>query len=137
MMEKMIFGRYVPADSIIHRMDPGQNYYYFLVRMYYVFLANNASHLCYLLVFILFYMFGLSRHSYYVFYMVDLNLLSGLVLFTFILQLFFTKEGTSYYLNSVRLRFMKKGLDKVSLFPLRFFFLILMTVIVNINNYTD
>ena len=22
MMEKMIFGRYVPADSIVHRMDP-------------------------------------------------------------------------------------------------------------------
>ncbi|MFL6559199.1 MAG: cobalt ABC transporter permease, partial [Bacillus sp. (in: firmicutes)] len=22
MMEKMIFGRYVPSDSIIHKMDP-------------------------------------------------------------------------------------------------------------------
>ena len=38
MMEKMIFGRYVPADSIIHRMDPRSKLTdYFLICMCYLF----------------------------------------------------------------------------------------------------
>ena len=38
MMDKMIFGRYVPADSILHRMDPRSKLIIiFLVCMYCLF----------------------------------------------------------------------------------------------------
>ena len=42
MMEKMIFGRYVPADSIIHRMDPRSKLLIIFLFVCVVFLANNA-----------------------------------------------------------------------------------------------
>jgi energy-coupling factor transport system permease protein len=41
-MEKMIFGRYIPGDSVIHRMDPRSKLIFVFVFICIVFLANNA-----------------------------------------------------------------------------------------------
>lgn len=43
MMEKMIFGRYIPGDSVIHRMDPRSKLIFVFVFICIVFLANNAA----------------------------------------------------------------------------------------------
>ena len=42
MMEKMIFGRYIPVDSIIHRMDPRAKLIIVFLFIFVVFLANNS-----------------------------------------------------------------------------------------------
>ena len=42
MMEKMIFGRYVPADSIIHKMDPRSKLMIIFLFVCVIFLANNV-----------------------------------------------------------------------------------------------
>ena len=42
MMEKMIFGRYVPAKSILHQMDPRAKLLFIFGFICVVFLANNA-----------------------------------------------------------------------------------------------
>ena len=42
MMDKMIFGRYVPSDSFVHRMDPRSKLIFVFAFICIVFLANNA-----------------------------------------------------------------------------------------------
>ena len=42
MMEKMIFGRYVPANSIMHQMDPRAKLLLVFFFVCVVFLANNV-----------------------------------------------------------------------------------------------
>src|SRR5690606_41763456 len=42
MMEKMIFGRFIPGDSIIHRMDPRAKILFVFVFIAIVFIANSA-----------------------------------------------------------------------------------------------
>ena len=38
----MIFGRYIPVDSIIHRMDPRAKLIIVFLFIFVVFLANNS-----------------------------------------------------------------------------------------------
>ena len=42
MMEKMIFGRYIPGDSILHRLDPRSKLLFVFGFICIIFLANNA-----------------------------------------------------------------------------------------------
>ena len=42
MMDKMIFGRYVPANSLVHRMDPRAKLFLVFLFVFIVFLANNV-----------------------------------------------------------------------------------------------
>ena len=41
MMEKMIFGRYVPADSTVHKMDPRSKLLIIFLFVCIIFFANN------------------------------------------------------------------------------------------------
>ena len=41
MMEKMIFGRYVPTNSVMHQMDPRAKLLFVFFFVCVVFLANN------------------------------------------------------------------------------------------------
>ena len=42
MMEKMIFGRYIPGDSFVHKLDPRSKLIFVFLFIAIVFLANNA-----------------------------------------------------------------------------------------------
>ena len=57
MMNKLIFGRYMPGDSLIHRLDPRAK---LLASFYFIgiiFLANNWETYLVLAVFTLFSVF--------------------------------------------------------------------------------
>ncbi|WP_026565724.1 energy-coupling factor transporter transmembrane component T family protein [Bacillus sp. UNC41MFS5] len=124
MMDKMIFGRYVPADSMIHRMDPRSKIMIIFLFVCIIFLANNV--VTYALIGIYtFLMLGLSRIPVRFLYG-GLKPVIWLVLFTLILQLFFTKEGALLYeLGPVKI--YEEGVRQGIFISLRFFFLILMT----------
>lgn len=124
MMEKMILGRYVPADSVIHRMDPRSKLLVIFFFVCVIFLANNG--ITYALIFIYtLFMLGMSR--------IPLRFLYGglkpviwLVLFTFLMQLFFTQQGTVLYrIGPVKI--YEEGLRQGLFISVRFFFLVLMT----------
>src|SRR4051794_3629073 len=92
MMEKMIIGRYVPTDSLVHRMDPRSKLIIIFMFVCIIFLANNF--LTYALIGIYtFLMLGLSRIPIRFLY-AGLKPVLWLVLFTLLLQVFFTKEGS-------------------------------------------
>jgi energy-coupling factor transport system permease protein len=124
MMEKMIIGRYVPADSLVHRMDPRSKLIIIFLFVCIIFLANNF--VTYALIGIYtFLMLGLSRIPVRFLY-AGLKPVLWLVLFTLLLQVFFTKDGNLLYeLGPVKI--YEEGVRQGIFISMRFFFLILMT----------
>jgi energy-coupling factor transport system permease protein len=124
MMEKMIFGRYVPADSVIHRLDPRSKLTIIFIFVCVIFLANNW--VTYALIGIYtFFMLGLSRIPFRFLYS-GLKPILWIVLFTLALQLFFTHEGhLIFQIGPVKV--YDEGVRQGVFISLRFFFLILMT----------
>lgn len=124
MMEKMIFGRYVPVDSVVHRMDPRSKLTIIFLFVCIIFLANNW--ITYALIGIYtFLMLGLSRIPFRFLY-TGLKPILWIVLFTLVLQLFFTKEGHLVF-HFGPIKIYDEGVRQGIFISLRFFFLILMT----------
>ncbi|OJG66454.1 cobalt transporter [Enterococcus malodoratus] len=91
----MIFGRYIPGDSLIHRLDPRAK----LVASFYfigiIFLANNWQSYLFLAAFTLFAVF-LSKINLN-FFLRGVRPLIWLIIFTVALQMLFTRGGTLYW----------------------------------------
>ena len=94
-MNKMILGRYIPGDSFIHRLDPRTK---LLATFYYiaiVFLANNWQ--SYLLISVItLAIIPLARVSFR-FFLRGLMPVLFLIVFTVLLQVFFTTGGHVYW----------------------------------------
>ncbi|WP_174734548.1 energy-coupling factor transporter transmembrane component T family protein [Mesobacillus harenae] len=124
MMEKMIFGRYVPAESVIHRMDPRSKLLIVFLFVCVVFIANNFWTYTLLAIYT-FGMVGFSTISPRFLY-AGLKPVLWLVIFTLILHVFFTKEG-ELILDLGLIKIYEEGLRQGIFISLRFFLLILMT----------
>ncbi|MGM0904292.1 MAG: energy-coupling factor transporter transmembrane component T family protein [Bacillota bacterium] len=124
MMEKMIIGRYVPADSILHRMDPRSKLIIVFLFVCVIFLANNFWTYG-ILVLYTFLMAGFSKIPAR-FLIGGLKPVLWLVIFTFFLHLFLTKEG-EIILDLGWLKIYEEGLRQGIFISLRFFLLILIT----------
>jgi energy-coupling factor transport system permease protein len=124
MMEKMIFGRYVPMDSVIHRMDPRSKLLLVFLFVCIVFLANNALTYILLGIFTLL-LIGLSKIPFRFLYN-GLKPVVFLVVFTLILHLFLTKEGDLLF-KLGWIEIYEEGLRQGIFISLRFFYLILVT----------
>ena len=64
MLEKMIFGRFIPGSSFIHKLDPRSKLSFVFLFIIAVFLANNVWTYGLLLGFTLFVIF-VSRIRFY------------------------------------------------------------------------
>jgi energy-coupling factor transport system permease protein len=124
MMEKMIFGRYVPMESVIHRMDPRSKLLLVFLFVCIVFLANNTSTYILLGLYTIL-MLGLSKIPIRFLYE-GLKPVFFLVLFTLILHLFLTKEGDLLF-KLGWIEIYEEGLRQGIFISLRFFYLILIT----------
>lgn len=124
MMEKMIFGRYVPAESPMHRMDPRSKLVLVFLFVCIVFIANNAITYGLLTVYTFFMVFSSKIPVRFLFG--GLKLVLWLVLFTLILHLFFTREGEVIF-QWGWLTIYEEGLKQGIFISMRFFLLILMT----------
>ncbi|WP_297077987.1 energy-coupling factor transporter transmembrane protein EcfT [uncultured Enterococcus sp.] len=95
MMNKLIFGRYIPGDSIIHRLDPRTK---LLTSFYFIgiiFLANNWQSYLFLAAFT-FVAILLSKINLG-FFLRGVRPLLWLIIFTVALQMFFTSGGQVYW----------------------------------------
>lgn len=95
MMNKLIFGRYMPGDSFIHRLDPRAK---LLASFYFIgiiFLANNWQTYLLLAIFTLFAV-SLSKVDMK-FFIRGIRPLIWLILFTVALQVLFTSGGEVYW----------------------------------------
>lgn len=124
MMEKMIFGRYVPADSPMHRMDPRSKLILVFLFVCVVFIANNALTYGLLVIYTFFMVFSSKVPIRFLFG--GLKIVLWLVLFTLVLHLFFTKEGEIIF-QWGWITIYEEGLKQGIFISMRFFLLILMT----------
>jgi energy-coupling factor transport system permease protein len=95
MINSMIIGKYVPGDSVIHRMDPRAKLLLIFIYVFIVFLANNSITYAILTIFT-FTLLALSRVPIS-FILRGLKPILWIVLFTFLLHVLMTKEGNLLY----------------------------------------
>lgn len=123
MMEKMIFGRYVPTNSIIHRLDPRAKLLIVFIYICIVFLANNVPSYVALAMFTLL-LIVLSKIPL-LFFINGLKPILWLVIFTFILHLFFTKGGNVLFEFGI-IKVYAGGLQQGIFISVRFMLLVFM-----------
>ncbi|UQS82383.1 energy-coupling factor transporter transmembrane protein EcfT [Bombilactobacillus folatiphilus] len=95
MMGKIIIGRYLPGNSLIHQLDPRAKFIATFLFVIIVFLANNWQSYVALLAFVLLAV-HLSKISLR-FFLRGIRPMIILILFTVILQIFFTTGGDPFW----------------------------------------
>lgn len=129
MMEKMIFGRYIPGDSFVHKLDPRSKLIFVFIFIAIVFLANNAITYALLLLFT-FMAVLVSRIRLY-FLINGLKPIIFLVIFTFLLHLFFTQEGDLLWKWKF-IEIYEEGLRQGIFISIRFLVLVFITSILTL-----
>ncbi len=129
MLEKMIFGRYIPGDSIVHRIDARAKLVFVFLFIAIVFLANNWITYSLLIVFTL-TIVAVSGIRFY-FIVSGLKPVLFLLVFTFLLHTFFTKEGT-VLLDLGFTEIYTGGVIQGIFIAIRFFVLVVMTTILTL-----
>jgi len=124
MMDKVIFGRYVPAESLLHRMDPRSKLLIIFIFVCIVFIANNSLTYGILLAYTVI-MILLSKVPIR-FILTGLIPVLWLVLFTFLLHLFFTREG-AILVDWGWFKIYEEGIRQGIFISMRFFLLVLVT----------
>lgn len=95
MMEKLIFGRYIPGNSWIHRLDPRAKLLSTIFFIFVIFLANNWQ--TYLVLFIFVLTAVLLSEIKMSFFINGIKPMIWLILFTVVLQVLFTGGGEVYF----------------------------------------
>lgn len=130
MMNKLIFGRYIPGDSFIHKLDPRTKLlgsFYFIGI---IFLANNWQSYLFLAAFTL-VAIALSKISF-TFFWKGVRPLLWLILFTVALQIFFTSGGIVYWHWGI-LRLTEFGVRNGIFIFCRFVLIIFMSTLLTLS----
>jgi energy-coupling factor transport system permease protein len=129
MMNSMIIGKYVPGDSVIHRMDPRAKLLVVFIYVFIVFLANNSITYAILSMFT-FSLVALSRIPFS-FVLKGLKPIIWIVVITFLLHVFMTKEGgVLYQIGSFSI--YEGGVKQGVFISLRFLLLIMITTLLTL-----
>ncbi|WP_042353141.1 energy-coupling factor transporter transmembrane component T family protein [Bacillus massiliigorillae] len=130
MMDSMIIGRYVPSNSVLHRMDPRSKLMLVFFFVCIVFLANNT---------ITYSILGAYTLALIIMSKIPIRFLfNGLkpiliiIVFTFLLHIFFTKEG-DILVEWGWLKIYEGGVRQGIFISLRFTYLILITTLLTLS----
>lgn len=129
MMEKMIFGRYIPGDSLIHRLDPRAKILFVFLFIAIVFVANNAWTYGILLAFTFAVIFMSKIRLYFL--INGLKPVFILLIFTFLLHIFFT-QGGRLLLSIGFIDIYEEGLRQGIFLSIRFLVLVFITSILTL-----
>ncbi|MFK2826873.1 energy-coupling factor transporter transmembrane component T [Bacillus sp. B190/17] len=124
MMEKMIFGRYLPLHSLVHQLDPRAKLLFIFGFVIIVFLANNALSYGVLALFtlVIVYLTKINLR----FLVAGLKPVIWLIVLTFLLHTFLTKEGR-LLIDIGFLKIYEGGVIQGAFISLRFLLLIFVT----------
>ncbi len=129
MMDSIIIGKYVPGQSLIHRMDARAKLLLIFAFVFIVFFANNLF--TYLVLGIFTITIVTLTKLPIRFLVKGLKPVLWIILFTFVLHLFVTKEG-ELLLQLGFISIYEEGLKQGIFISLRFLYLILMTTILTL-----
>ena len=128
-MQSLIIGRYVPGSSSIHQMDPRAKLLLVFFYVFVVFIANTFSSYALLGLYTFFIIILTKIPIRYL--LLGLKPIIYVILFTFILHLFMTKEGTMLFKIGY-FEFYEQGVTQGVFIALRLLYLILMTTILTL-----
>lgn len=128
-MDKLILGRYIPGDSLIHRLDPRSKLLAMFSFIIIVFWANNLINNVILasLTLMLVFLSGIKLS----FFLKGLQAMVGLVLFTTLFQLFFIQTGDIVF----RLGFLTvtdDGMKQAAIIFMRFLLIIFFSTLLTL-----
>src|SRR5690625_2167014 len=120
----IIIGQYIPGDSIVHRLDPRTKITIIFFFVIFVFFANNLFSYGLLTIFTLLAIIVTRIPIRYI--IRGLLPIWFLIVFTFMLHIFLTKEG-EVLLQIANFKIYTGGVIRGLAISLRFFLLIMMT----------
>jgi energy-coupling factor transport system permease protein len=129
MLEKMIFGRFIPGNSFVHKLDPRSKLSFVFLFIIGVFLANNTVTYGILLGFTLLVIFSSRIRLYFI--LNGLKPILFLIVFTFLMHIFFTKEGV-LLVDWKFIKIYEEGLRQGIFISVRFLVLVLLTSILTL-----
>lgn len=129
MMEKMIFGRFLPGNSPVHKLDPRSKLIFVFAFIIIVFLANNTVTYALLLAFTLLIVL-ISKIRLY-FLINGLKPVIFLMAFTFLIHIFMTKEGAIVF-EWKFITIYEEGIRQGIFISIRFLVLVFMTSILTL-----
>ncbi|MBO4126604.1 energy-coupling factor transporter transmembrane protein EcfT [Streptococcus suis] len=128
-MDKLILGRYIPGDSIIHRLDPRSKLLAMFGFLLMIFWANNLVTNALLIAFVL-GMVVLSRIRLS-FFINGLKPMIGIILFTTLFQVFFTPGATLLWEFWI-FKLSVEGLQQAAIIFVRFVLIIFFSTLLTL-----
>lgn len=125
----MIVGQHIPGTSYLHRSSAVAKIIFAFCFIPLVFLANNAATNIFLLLFTFFALASSKLPIRYV--LKGLRPILFLIIFTFIIQLLFTREGAVLF-EFGWFKIYEEGLRLAIIVSLRFFYLVSITTLVTL-----
>ena len=139
MFNDITFGQYFPADSFVHRLDPRAKLILLIFIIVLVFLAQNAISL--LIVFALTSSIILTSGIPVRLYFKSIKVIIPIVIFTAILNMFYTKTGVALLPESWFFQIYSGGLLRAGYMAVRVLLLILVSSVLTFtttpNDLTD
>lgn len=128
-MDKFILGRYIPGNSIIHRLDPRSKLLAMFLFIIIIFWANNlvTNSLTFVFVFLLLF---LSRISF-VFFLKGIRSMIFIIGFTTLFQLFFISGGKILF-QFLFIKITEVGLEQAGIIFSRFVLIIFLSTLLSV-----
>ncbi|MGY5339271.1 energy-coupling factor transporter transmembrane component T family protein [Levilactobacillus spicheri] len=130
-MSKFIFGRYLPLNSVVHRLDPRNKLAISFCYIILVFLAN--SWLSYLILIALTLGAIKASHIQLGFFLRGIRPLIWLIIFTVLLQLLFSPAGGHVYWHWAFINVTQFGLINAGYIFIRFLLIIMMSTLLTLS----
>ncbi|GEO66046.1 energy-coupling factor transporter transmembrane component T family protein [Levilactobacillus spicheri] len=130
-MSKFIFGRYLPLNSVVHRLDPRNKLAISFCYIILVFLANSL--LSYLILIALTLGAIKASHIKLGFFLRGIRPLIWLIIFTVLLQLLFSPAGGHVYWHWAFINVTQFGLINAGYIFIRFMLIIMMSTLLTLS----
>lgn len=128
-MDKLILGRYIPGNSILHRLDPRSKLLAMFGFLLMIFWANNLVTNALLILFVLaLVMLSRIRLSFFI---NGLKPMIGIILFTTFFQVFFT-PGATILLEFWIFKLSVEGLQQAAIIFVRFVLIIFFSTLLTL-----
>lgn len=128
-MDKLILGRYIPGDSLLHRLDPRSKLLAMFAFLLIIFWANNLVTNALLIAFVL-SLILLSRIRLS-FFINGVKPMIGIILFTTFFQIFFT-PGTRVLWEFWIFKLSVEGLQQAAVIFVRFVLIIFFSTLLTL-----
>ena len=128
-MDRLILGRYIPGDSLIHRLDPRSKLLAMILFLFIIFWANNLVTNAIILAFVL--LLVLLSGVKFSFFLNGIKPMIGIILFTTLFQVFFM-GGETLLFQFWFIKITLEGLQQAAIIFVRFVLIIIFSTLLTL-----